>query len=115
MPSKDVLVGVAEIAEMLGVSKTRADQLTRTREFPLPVERVIPVDEITRQALVALFDQRDSSRFTAETAWRVFKDRAQRVPEYPRLYRASEIIAWAESGGRQVDKSAPATFDGKST
>jgi predicted DNA-binding transcriptional regulator AlpA len=31
------LVGLAEIAEMLKLSKARADQLARQRDFPLPV------------------------------------------------------------------------------
>jgi predicted DNA-binding transcriptional regulator AlpA len=31
------LVGLAEIAEMLKLSKARVDQLARQRDFPLPV------------------------------------------------------------------------------
>jgi predicted DNA-binding transcriptional regulator AlpA len=31
------LVGLAEVAEMLKLSKARADQLARQRDFPLPV------------------------------------------------------------------------------
>jgi predicted DNA-binding transcriptional regulator AlpA len=31
------LVGLAEVAEMLQLSKARADQLARQRDFPLPV------------------------------------------------------------------------------
>lgn len=34
------LVGVAEIAALLGVSKQRADQLTRTAAFPKPVSEL---------------------------------------------------------------------------
>ena len=35
------LVGLAEIAEMLKLSKARADQLARQRDFPLPVATLI--------------------------------------------------------------------------
>lgn len=31
------LVGVAEIADLIGVSRQRVDQLTRTEDFPTPV------------------------------------------------------------------------------
>lgn len=36
-PAPTVLVGSHEIAEMLGVSKQRVDQLTRTDQFPAPI------------------------------------------------------------------------------
>jgi prophage regulatory protein len=34
------LVGVTEIGKMLGVSKQRGDQLTRSRDFPKPVSEL---------------------------------------------------------------------------
>jgi hypothetical protein len=37
---RDELVGQAEIAEMLGVTKQRVHQLTGNVDFPLPVQRL---------------------------------------------------------------------------
>lgn len=34
------LVGTTEIGQMLGVSRQRADQLTRTADFPEPVSTI---------------------------------------------------------------------------
>jgi predicted DNA-binding transcriptional regulator AlpA len=34
------LLGVREIATLLGVSRQRADQITRTKQFPDPVARL---------------------------------------------------------------------------
>lgn len=34
------LAGLHEIAEMLGVSRQRADQLARQRDFPKPLDEV---------------------------------------------------------------------------
>jgi hypothetical protein len=36
-PDRVELVGLAEVAEMLGISRQRASELTRRREFPMPV------------------------------------------------------------------------------
>lgn len=37
----DRLMGLAEVAELLGVSRQRADQLARTRGFPDPVATLV--------------------------------------------------------------------------
>lgn len=51
------LMGVAEIAERLGVSKQRAEQLTRTDRFPKPVSTL---------ASGRIWRQRDVERWIAK-------------------------------------------------
>jgi len=46
------LAGVTEIAEMLGVSRQRADQLSRTRGFPDPVTKCLPLPRLWRAIAV---------------------------------------------------------------
>jgi hypothetical protein len=94
------LVGVAEIASGLNVSKQRADQLTRSRGFPDPVGKVLVVDELTRQALREFFD--DHARIaTAEETFALFEERALRLPAQPRLWRLSIVKEWATEVGRE--------------
>jgi hypothetical protein len=50
------LVGVAEIGDILGVSRQRADQLARAKRWPEPVERVAPIDRYTLNAIRLLFE-----------------------------------------------------------
>lgn len=40
MPRKLALMGLHEIAELLGVSRQRADQLARQRDFPEPAAEI---------------------------------------------------------------------------
>jgi hypothetical protein len=94
------LVGVAEIASGLGVSKQRADTLTRTRGFPDPVENVLVVDELTAQALHEFFDGRPRLA-TAEETLALFQQRANRLPPQPRLWRLSLVKEWATNAGRE--------------
>jgi hypothetical protein len=101
------LVGVAEIALSLGVSKQRADALTRTRGFPDPVENVLVVDELTGQALREFFDGRPRIA-TAEETLELFQQRANRLPAQPRLWRLSVIKEWATNAGRVWRDGPPA-------
>jgi prophage regulatory protein len=48
------LVGVTEIGDLLGVSRQRADQLTRTEGFPEPVA-VLSAGRIWRRADVEVW------------------------------------------------------------
>jgi hypothetical protein len=94
------LVGVAEIALGLSVSKQRADQLTRSRGFPDPAEHVLVVDELMREALREFFD--DHARIaTADRTFALFQERAFRLPSQPRLWRESIVREWAASVGRE--------------
>ena len=105
MTDRRRLIGVSEIAELLGVSKQRASVLCNRKGFPDPVEYVIPVDDDTRQALVELYTQRAGRRsFSAEGTWQVFSKRAFDLPEAPRLWRQSAVEAWAKEDGRELSE-----------
>jgi hypothetical protein len=96
------LVGVAEIAEALGVSRQRADQLTRTRGFPDAVEKVAPLDWLTVERIQAIFTAGRRS-ITFEQALDALEGGAHTLPTHPRLWRFEEVERWAESDGRQVN------------
>ena len=99
------LMGVSEIAELLGVSKQRASVLCNRKGFPEPVEYVIPVDDDTRQALVELFTLRARNHsYSAEGTWRVFSKRAFVLPDAPRLWRESAVEEWAKEHGRALSE-----------
>lgn len=102
------LVGVAEIASGLNLSKQRADQLTRSRGFPDPVEKVLVVDELTAQALREFFDNHPRIA-TAEETLALFHQRAFKLPAQPRLWRLTVIKEWAANAGRDWhDEEEPA-------
>ena len=97
------LVGVAEIAELLDVSRQRADQLTRSKGWPDPVERVAPLDAITVEKMRQLFEATPSVNL--EQALQALEGGAYRLPAYPRLWRFEDIEAWAARNGRQLSDS----------
>jgi predicted DNA-binding transcriptional regulator AlpA len=102
------LMGVSEIAELLGVSKQRASVLCNKKGFPDPVQQVIPVDDETRQALVELFTKRTGKRtYSAEGTWQLFSDGSFVLPEAPRLWRQSAVEEWARAHGRELIYSSP--------
>ena len=94
------LVGVAEIASGLRLSKQRADALTRTRGFPDPVENVLVIDGLAEQAVRDFFDDRPHLA-TAEETLALFHQRANRLPAQPRLWRLSVVQEWAATSGRE--------------
>jgi hypothetical protein len=99
------LVGVAEIASGLNVSKQRADQLTRTQGFPHPLEKVLAVDELSAEGVRQFFDNR-ARIATAEETLALFEQRAFRLPAQPRLWRLSLVKEWAASVGRHWQDDA---------
>jgi hypothetical protein len=107
------LVGVAEIASGLRLSKQRADALTRTRGFPDPVENVLVIDGLAEQAVRDFFDDRPRLA-TAEETLALFHQRANRLPAQPRLWRRSVVQEWATNTGREWhdEPSKPATAGG---
>lgn len=108
------LVGVAEIASGLKLSKQRADQLTRTRGFPDPVEKVLVVDERTDQALRVFFHNH-ARIATAEDTMALFRQRAFKLPSQPRLWRLTVVKEWATNTGREWhDEPEPAEPDAAS-
>jgi hypothetical protein len=97
-----VLVGVAEIAELLGLSRQRTDQLTRTRDFPLPVERVAPVDETTFEAIRRLFVTLRTKALTYDQVAGALETYSPQLPAHPRIWRLSAVQEWAKEAGRPV-------------
>ena len=98
------LVGVAEIAELLDVSRQRADQLTRSKGWPDPVERVAPFDIYTVEAMKRLFER--TPKITLAQALDVLDARAYQMPTYPRLWRVELIERWAAEHGRRLHGTA---------
>jgi hypothetical protein len=94
------LVGVAEIASGLGLSTQRADQLTRSRGFPDPVEHVLVIDEMTAKAVREFFNNQ-ARIATAEETLALFQERSNRLPPQPRLWRRWLVKEWATNTGRE--------------
>jgi hypothetical protein len=101
------LIGVSEIAVLLGVSKQRASILSSRKGFPDPMEHVIPVDDDTQKALVELYMRRPGDQsFSAEGTWKLFSERAFLLPEAPRLWRQSAVEEWAKENGRDLPQKS---------
>jgi hypothetical protein len=97
-------VGVAEIAELLDVSRQRADQLTRSKGWPDPVERVAPFDVHMVEAMKRLFER--TPMVTLDQALEALNTRAYQLPHYPRLWREELIERWATEHGRRLHDAA---------
>ncbi len=93
------LVGIAEIANLLGVSRQRADQLTRSKGWPDPVERVAPFDQYTLNN-IHLFFQVAGPTITEAQAVAAIEAGAHQLPPSPRLWRLAEVMRWATEQGR---------------
>jgi hypothetical protein len=94
------LVGVTEIAELLDLSRQRADQLTRSKGWPDPVERVAPFDLYNIEAMKRLFER--TAVITFDEAVEALDERAYYLPQYPRLWRVELIENWAAEHGRRL-------------
>lgn len=99
------LVGVADIAELLGVSRQRADQLTRSKGWPEPVQRVSPVDQYTLNNLHLFFEVAGPT-ITESQAVAALEAGAHELPASPRLWRLAEVMRWAKAQGRMLQDSA---------
>ncbi len=95
------LVGVAEIAELLDVSRQRADVLTRSKGWPDAVSSVLPVDQITIADLRELAAGRKSIPLDEITAALIAG--SDTLPEHPRLWRLAEVERWAAAAGRELN------------
>jgi hypothetical protein len=102
------LVGVSDIADMLGVSRQRASVLCARKGFPDPVDRVAPIDDMTIAVISALFSQREGT-LTFEEAVAALEAGAHRLGPGIKLWRLSAIVRWADSVGRtaNLDGYAP--------
>jgi hypothetical protein len=93
------VVGIAEIAELLDVSKQRADQLSRTQGFPKPIRYMVPWDARTKRIIRDLSPQLGGS-ITLEDAVKLVDSRRVELPRSPRLWRLSAVMQWATEDGR---------------
>jgi hypothetical protein len=96
------LAGVTEIAEMLGVSRQRADQLSRTRGFPDPVAKCLPLDDRTESRVREIYPGKIPAGRTADDVLALMMANAHDLPEMPRLWRAIAIEQWANENGREL-------------
>ena len=97
------LVGIAEVADLLLVSRQRADQLSRSKGWPEPVERVAPIDQYTRNAIHLLFEVAGPT-LTEEQAVRALETHALQLPSSsPRFWRLNDILRWAREQGRKLN------------
>ena len=94
------LVGVAEVADLLGVSRQRADVLTRTKGFPDPITAVLVVDELADERLAQIFG--DSQSIDLAGAMAFLHLGGHRLPDTPRLWRREVIVEWAKAAGREL-------------
>ena len=97
------LVGVADIADLLGVSRQRADALSRSKRFPDPVALVLPLDPVTFDAMRQLFAEMGGA-VDVEQAIELIEGRGFALPEHPRLWRISAVVDWAEAAGRELHR-----------
>jgi hypothetical protein len=95
------LVGVAEIGDLLGVSRQRADQLTRSKGWPEPIERVAPFDQNMLKNVHLLFEM-SGGTITEAQAVAALEAGAHQLPASPRLWRLVEVVQWAAEQGRVV-------------
>jgi hypothetical protein len=103
------LVGIAEVSDLLHVSRQRADQLTRSKGWPEPVNRVAPIDEYTLNAIHLLFEV-SGQAITEEQAVMALQDGAQQLPgSSPRFWRLADVLRWANADGRKLSDSNSST------
>ena len=98
------LVGVTEVAGLLGVSRQRADQLTREKGWPDPVERVAPFDQTMLHNVHLLFEM-SGGTITEAQAVAALEAGAHPLPASPRLWRLADVRRWAAEHGRELRNS----------
>jgi hypothetical protein len=98
------LIGVAEVAGLFGVSRQRADQLTREKGWPDPIERVAPLDRYTMDAVHFVFAVYGGT-ITEQQAVEVLEAGGHRLPPLPRLWRLADVRRWAAEHGRELHNS----------
>ena len=98
------LVGVTEVAGLLGVSRQRADQLTREKGWPDPVERVAPFDQTMLHNVHLLFEM-SGGTITEAQAVAALEAGVHPLPASPRLWRLAHVARWASEQGRDLHNS----------
>ena len=102
------LVGVTEVARLFGVSRQRADQLTREKGWPDPIERVAPLDRYTMDAVRFVFAAYGGT-ITEAQAVEVLEAGGHRLPPLPRLWRLADVQRWAAEHERELHNSDGST------
>ena len=102
------LIGVAEVAGLFGVSRQRADQLTREKGWPDQIERVAPLDRYTLDAVHFVFAVYGGT-ITEEQAIEVLEAGGHQLPASPRLWRLADVLRWANEHGRDLKDSNSST------
>jgi hypothetical protein len=97
------LVGIAEVADLLLVSRQRADQLTRSKGWPEPVDRVAPIDQYTRNAIHLLFEVAGSPITEAQAVMALEAGAQPLPPSSPRFWRLNDVLRWASAHGRKLN------------
>ena len=98
------LVGVTEVAGLLGVSRQRADQLTREKGWPDPVVRVAPFDQTMLHNVHLLFEM-SGGTITEAQAVAALEAGAHPLPASPRFWRLADVVRWATEQGRELHNS----------
>lgn len=98
------LIGITELADILGLSRQRADQLSRTADFPEPVRLVLPIDELTLDMMLALEEADDFPGGSAAACYNAVAAHGFTLPAQPRIWRYSMIQRWAEDHGRSINE-----------
>jgi hypothetical protein len=101
MPTELRLVGVTEIAKVLGVSKQRASQLCNSKGFPDPVDRVAPLDSTTVEMMRRLYS-RKRGRVSFEEVLAAMEKGGHALPG--KRWRLAAVIEWAKAEGRKLPK-----------
>ena len=102
------LIGVAEVAGLFGVSRQRADQLTREKGWPDQIERVAPLDRYTLDAVHFVFAVYGGT-ITEEQAIEVLEAGGHQLPASPRLWRLADVLRWASEHGRELKDADSST------
>ena len=102
MPGRP-LVGIADVADLLQVTRTRADQLSRTSDWPPAVELVLPIDAVAPDVIRGWLDAGGVVTTDSDELSALLADYACPLPHTPRLWRLTAILEWAERHGREID------------
>jgi hypothetical protein len=97
------LVGIADVAELLGVTRTRADQLSRTAGWPPAVELVLPIDAVAPGVIRGWLDRGGVVTTDPDELSALLADFACPLPHTPRLWRLTAVLDWANEQGRDVN------------
>jgi hypothetical protein len=98
------LIGVGEIARLLGVSKQRASVLCNRKGFPDPVKKVAPLDDSTVVLMRQLFAAQKRRTVTFDQALAALENGAYTIGAGKKLWRQAAVEKWAKENGRHLDR-----------